>query len=104
MLKNWRPITLLNTDYKIASSALANRMKHVLPKIIHENQKGFLKGRFIGENTRLVYDILSTANTERLPGLMLLLDFEKAFDSLEWDFMIKVLKYFNFGERFQKWI
>ena len=50
-LKNWRPITLLNVDMKIASSALANRIKPFLKKIISETQKGFLKGRYIGECT-----------------------------------------------------
>ena len=68
LLKNWRPITLLNTDYKIASTVLATRMKSVLPKLIHENQKGFLKGRFIGENTRLVY-VLSFANVKNVARL-----------------------------------
>ena len=51
-LKNWRPITLLNIPYKTASSCIAQRLKSVLPKLIHENQKGFLKERFIGENIR----------------------------------------------------
>ena len=49
-LKNWRPISLLNTSYKIISSCLAKRLKSVLDILFHENQKGFLKGRCIGEN------------------------------------------------------
>ena len=53
-LKHWRPITLLNVDYKIASSVIANRMKLVLPNVISESQAGFLKGRFIGETTRII--------------------------------------------------
>ena len=58
-LKNWRPISLLNVFfYKIASSCIANRIKTVLNFLIHENQKGFLKDRFIGENTRMIYDVL----------------------------------------------
>lgn len=51
-LKNWRPISLLNVSYKLISACIANRLKQVLDYIINENQKGFLKGRFIGENTR----------------------------------------------------
>ena len=50
-LKNLRPITLLNCDYKLLSGVLANRMKKVLPSIIGPDQKGFIKGRYIGENT-----------------------------------------------------
>ena len=61
-LKNWRPITLLNTMYKIASSCIAARLKMVLPKLISEEQKGFLKGRYIGENIRLLYDTLLYTN------------------------------------------
>ena len=48
LLKNWRPISSLNTAYKIASASIANRLKLMLPKIIHSDQKGFMKGRYIG--------------------------------------------------------
>jgi hypothetical protein len=54
-LKNWHPITLLNVDLKIASAYIANRIKPILRNIISETQKGFLKGRYIGECTRLIY-------------------------------------------------
>ena len=50
LLKNWRPITLLNCDYKIATKSIASRIRKVLPRIINNDQTGFLKGRFIGEN------------------------------------------------------
>ena len=81
-LKNWRPITLLNVSYKILSGAIAKRLKSVLPKIIHENQKGFLSGRYIGENTRLMYDMINICNQKNIPGIILMIDFEKAFDSI----------------------
>ena len=58
-LENWRPITLLNSTYKFYSGILAERIKNLLPKLIHANQKGFINGRFIGENTRLIYDIIN---------------------------------------------
>ena len=58
ILKNWRPISLLNVIYKLMSSAIANRLKTVLNKLINQDQKGFITGRFIGENIRLVYDVL----------------------------------------------
>ena len=56
--KNWRPITLLNVDYKLLSGVLASRIKEVLPSIIQSEQKGFLKNRYIGENIRTIADSL----------------------------------------------
>ena len=88
-LKNWRPISLLNTTYKIFAGVIANRIKGVLNTIIHENQKGFLSGRFIGENTRLMYDIISHMEYQNKSGMLLLLDFEKAFDSVSWNYINK---------------
>ena len=79
-IKNWRPITLLNTTYTIASSCVAERIKKILPKIIGEEQKGFLTGRYIGENIRMLYDVLAYTEAHDLPGIVMLIDFEKAFD------------------------
>jgi hypothetical protein len=91
--KNWRPITLLNCDYKILSGVLANRMKNVLPDIIGEDQKGFIKGRFMGENTRVLYDVMEYLIHSKKVGLLLLIDFEKAFDSLKFSYIREILKH-----------
>ena len=93
-LKNWRPLTLLNTIYKIASGSISNRIKKVLDKIIENDQTGFVSGRFIGENTRLVYDIMKYTEDKNIPGLLLLIDFEKAFDTISWNFIQNVLTFF----------
>ena len=82
-IKNWRPISLLNCDYKIAAKSIASRIKRVLPSVINSDQTGFQKSRFIGENIRLLNSILSYTDIEKLPGLLLFIDFEKAFDTLE---------------------
>ena len=103
-LKNWRPISLLNVIYKIGSSCIANRIKVVLPKLIHEDQTGFVPGRYIGNNLRLLYDMIYYLQNENLPGLLISIDFEKAFDSLDWEFMKKVLKHFGFGKDIIHWI
>ena len=103
-MKNWRPITLLNVDYKIISGVIANRMKKYLSNIISDCQKGFVAGRYIGECTRLTSDIIFKMKKLKMEGIILLIDFEKAFDSISWSFIDKTLKYFNFGERFCKWV
>ena len=95
-LKNWRPISLLNVIYKLASAVISNRLKKVLDNIINGNQKGFIAGRLLGENVRLIYDVLFESKKQNLPGLLLPIDFEKAFDTVSWKFIMKVLDYFNF--------
>ena len=103
-LKNWRPISLLNVVYKIGSSSIANRIKKVLPKLINEDQSGFVQGRYIGDNIRLLYDIIHYLKEKKMPGLLVSIDFEKAFDSIDWSFMKKVLKSFGFGDDLIQWI
>ena len=103
-LKNWRPITLLNTVYKLASSCIAERVKSVLHILINDNQTGFIPGRYIGENIRLIYDILAFTEENDIPGILLLIDFEKAFDTVSWDFIQKTLTFFNFGNSIIHWI
>ena len=73
----------IKTDLKIASAVIANRIKPLIPFIISDTQKGFIKGRFIGENTRLLYDSMHYLEQHNKTGLLLLVDFEKAFDSVE---------------------
>ena len=77
-LKNWRPISLLNTDYKIIAKLLALRLTNVLPFIIDEDQTGYIKQRYIGQNIRVIEDLCHLTETENLPGVILLIDFEKA--------------------------
>ena len=103
-LKNWRPISLLNCDYKIAAKAVATRMKRVLPDIINNDQTGFLKGRSISENVRLLNSVISYAEQQNIPGMLLFIDFEKAFDTLEWKFLEKTLCLYNFGDSLITWI
>jgi hypothetical protein len=103
LLKNWRPLSLLNTDYKILTKVLATRMQSVLDEIVSPDQNGYIKGRFIGENIRLISDIIEYKNANNRPGLIALLDFEKAFDTVNWQFLQHTLEAFNFGETFQKW-
>ena len=103
-LSNWRPVTLLNVDCKIATKAIARRIEPLLPNLVHTDQTGFIKGRYIGENIRLIIDIMDHTKSESIPGILVSLDFRKAFDSLEWSFMMKALDIFNFGTSIKRWI
>ena len=103
-LSNWRPITLLNVDFKIAAKAIAKRLESILPNLIHPDQTGFVKGRYIGENIRLISDIMEYTKLQKIPGILVSLDFRKAFDSIEWPFIMKTLDYFNFGLDIKRWV
>ena len=97
LIKNWRPLTQLNCDYKIATKAIASSIKAVIPTLISDDQTGFIKGIFIGENIRLIDSFIKhTAETD-MPGLLLFLDFEKAFETLEWSFIQKTFLHLSFG-------
>ena len=103
-LKNWRPLSLLNTDYKILTKLLSIRLQKVIPNLVSEDQVGYIKGRQLGENCRKIIDIFENTENKVDPGFALFLDFEKAFDTVSWDFLFDTLKAFNFGNEFIKWI
>ena len=97
LIKNWRPLALLNCDYKIASKAIANSIKIVLLELISEDQLGFIKNRCISDNIRMLNSTIKYAENKGLPGLLLFLGFEKAFDTLEWSFINQTLRHYGFG-------
>ncbi len=103
-LKNWRPITLLNVDYKILSKVLAKRLEQIIPNLIHEDQTGFVKGRYIGQSIRTLLDVAEHCEINDVPALMVSLDIEKAFDSVRWPFLCEILERRGIGPRFLKWI
>ena len=89
-IKNYTPISFLNCIYKIASGVIALRIKNTFHKLIHTDQTRFIAGRYIWENISLVYDVMHFTEENNIPGLLLLIDFEKAFDSVSWSFLYKV--------------
>ena len=103
-IENWRPISLLNVDTKIISKSLASRFLPVLPTIISSDQTAYVKGRFIGESIRLISDILDTSKKYNIPGYMLTVDLQKAFDSIDHTFLLACLEKFGFGKNFITWI
>ena len=79
-------------------------MKKVLQTIISNEPTDFLPGRFIGENIRTALDAIEFTNKTNQPGLLLFADFEKAFDKIECSFILKALRFFNFGADLINWI
>ncbi|MGL4561575.1 MAG: RNA-directed DNA polymerase [Brevinema sp.] len=100
VLDNWRPITLLNSDYKILAAVYAGRLKPCLEEVISPTQSGFMKGRHISNNIRLVLDLLDYSELVNDDALILFLDFYKAFDTVEHAFMYDALRRFGFGPKF----
>ena len=75
---------------------IADRLKSVLEILISPDQTGFISNRFIGENTRLLYDTITYCNNENVSGLLVVVDYAKAFDTIEWTFIGQCLHLFNF--------
>ena len=90
-ISKWRPITLLNDIYKIVAKTTTNRMRPLLPSIIHDTQSGFLQDRSIFDNIFLFWEMTALAQHHKQSLAILLLDFEKAYDKVDWDFLEVVL-------------
>lgn len=104
LFKNWRPITMLNNDYKILSKALANRMLKVMDHIISEEQSGFMKGRFIGDNILTLQTVIDYLHHTGQEALLLAIDIQRAFDEVQHQAIWAILDYFNFGYKFVEYV
>ncbi len=103
-IANYRPISLTNVDYRIMAFVLAERLQLVIDSIVNPDQTAYIRNRYMGNNIRLVEDVINHYDCLQKEGLIFMVDFQKAFDSLEWNFMFKTLDFFNFGPSFKKWI
>lgn len=103
-IRNWRPISLLNTDYKIGTKSLANRLKQMLPFLLNPDQTCSVPGRSIFENLFLVRDIFEYSKVKNFPLAIIKIDQEKAFDRVDWSFLERVLIKMKFGPKFRSFI
>lgn len=104
-LGDYRPISCCNLTYKIISKIIANRMKPLLQDCISPNQATFLKGRSLGENVLLASELIRNYQKVACPkSCMLKVDIRKAFDTVCWDFVLKILEAQNFPPLFCTWV
>ena len=99
-VKNWRPLTMLNTDYKILASMLADRIKLVLPYVISEYQTGFMSGHQITTTIRKVLDLTEMGNLLGEPGYIINADFEKCFDLITYEGITGAMGFFGFPQEY----
>ena len=102
--KNWRPISLLNVDYKLAAQVIAGRLLKVIHLVVEKDQTCGVPGRYIGENVALLRDVVYYSTSFDSPVAILSLDQEKTFDRVDWDFMRSTLSTMGFGPSFISWV
>ena len=103
-LKDFRPISLMRGIYKIIAKVLANRMKTVLDKVISKSQSAFIKGRQILDSVLIANECLDSRQRSGEPRVICKMDLKKAYDHMNWDFLLYMLKRCGFGRTWCSWI
>jgi len=103
-LKDYRPISLIGSVYKIIAKVLAERLKTVMGKLVSKHQNAFLKDRQITDASLIVNEVLDWKIKNGGAGILCKLDIEKAFDQLNWSYLLSILRQMGFGERWINWI
>uniref|UniRef100_A0AAQ6AKY8 Reverse transcriptase domain-containing protein n=1 Tax=Amphiprion ocellaris TaxID=80972 RepID=A0AAQ6AKY8_AMPOC len=101
---SYRPISVLNIDLKILAKTLASRLETILPSIIHNDQTGFIRGRYSTHNVRRLLNLIQHSSAFNSDSMIISLDAEKAFDRLEWPYLFFTLQKFGMTDGFINWI
>ena len=97
-IKNWRPISLLSNVYKVFSKAFANRLKRVIDSNTSDSQKAYSKSKVIHEALMNILQCIKKGKLENKRLALLAIDFKKAFDSLSHEYILEILKFFNYSD------
>jgi hypothetical protein len=103
-MKQFRPISLINCSFKIFSKVLTGRLGKISQRLISPNQSAFIKDRYILESVVVAHEFVHSINKNKNPGLSIKLDYEKAYDRVNCDFLIKVLSARGFSEKWVSWV
>ena len=103
-IKDFRPISLMERLYKILAKVLANRLKRVVGKVISEAQNAFVEDRQILDAALFANEVVDVMLRRKESGVLCKLDIEKAYDHLDWDFLLKVMNKMGFGSSWTCWI
>lgn len=103
-VKDFRPVSLVHCAIKIFDKALSNRLAVELPRLVGMHQSAFVKGCSIHDNFMLVQCTVRRLHAFKEPAVMLKLDISKAFDSVQWPFMVEVLTHMGFSTKWTEWI
>jgi len=105
VMKDYRPISCCNVQYKLISKILANRLKSILPKFISPNQSAFIKDRLLMENLLLATEVIKDYHKDSVsPRCAMKIDISKAFDSVQWFFLLNTLRALDIPEQYVNWI
>jgi hypothetical protein len=103
-IEQYRPICLLNVSFKVFTKVGTNRVTEVAHKVVRPTQTAFMPGRHILEGVVVLHETIHELHRNKMNGVLLKLDFEKAYDKVNWDYLQQALRMKGFDPKWCKWI